>query len=67
MWDLGDVGGEDLSLGFYKEMLSPGGADDHDGVLPSERSARALQYMVQKLRETRVTLQRWSNWVHYGA
>ncbi|KAI0276836.1 hypothetical protein BGY98DRAFT_1097845 [Russula aff. rugulosa BPL654] len=65
MWDLGDVGGEDLSLGFYKEMLS-GGADD-DGVSPSERSARALQYMVQKLRETRVTLQRWSNWVHYGA
>ena len=65
MWDLGDVGGEDLSLGFYKEMLS-GGADD-DGVSSSERSARALQYMVQKLRETRVTLQRWSNWVHYGA
>ena len=72
MWDLGDVGGEDLSLGFYKEMLSSGGAadgvgDDGDGISPSERSARALQYMVQKLRETRVTLQRWSNWVHYGA
>lgn len=66
MWDLGDVGGEDLSLGFYKEMLS-GGAVDDEGVSPSERSARALQYMVQKLRETRVTLQRWSNWVHYGA
>ncbi|KAH9998728.1 CHAT domain-containing protein [Russula vinacea] len=64
MWDLGDVGGEDLSLGFYKEMLS-GGAED--GTPPSERSARALQYMVQKLRETRVTLQRWANWVHYGA
>jgi len=65
MWDLGDVGGEDLSLGFYKEMLSGGVGDD--GIPPSERSARALQYMVQKLRETRVTLQRWSNWVHYGA
>jgi CHAT domain-containing protein len=64
MWDLGDVGGEDLSLGFYKEMLSGGAEGD---TLPSERSARAMQYMVQKLRETRVTLQRWANWVHYGA
>ena len=64
MWDLGDVGGEDLSLGFYKEMLS-GGVED--GTLPSERSAGALRHMVQKLRETRVTLQRWANWVHYGA
>jgi CHAT domain-containing protein len=64
MWDLGDTGGEDLSLGFYREMLSGG---TEDGIPPSERSARALQYMVQKLRETRVTLQRWVNWVHYGA
>jgi CHAT domain-containing protein len=65
MWDLGDVGGEDLSLGFYKETLSGGAAED--GTPPSERSARALRHMVQKLRETRVTLQRWANWVHYGA
>jgi CHAT domain-containing protein len=69
MWELGDAGGEDLSLGFYREMLSTAGGAlaEEDGTLPSERSARALRYMVQKLRETRVTLQRWVNWVHYGA
>ncbi|KAI0285628.1 CHAT domain-containing protein [Russula brevipes] len=64
MWDLGDDGGEDLSLGFYREMLS-GGAEDDTPV--SERSAKALWYTVQRLREKRVTLQRWANWVHYGA
>jgi CHAT domain/F-box-like len=63
MWDLGDVGGEDVFQGFYKEILS-GGAED--GTSPSERSARALQSMVQNLRETRGTLQQWANWVHYG-
>ena len=64
MWDLGDVGGEDLFPNFYEEMLS-GSAED--GTSPSERSARALRYMVQKSRETKVALQRWANWVHYGA
>ena len=63
MWDLGDVDGEDLFLDFYREMLS-GGADE--GTSPSERSARALQYMVQKLRKTS-EIQGWANWVHYGA
>jgi CHAT domain-containing protein len=63
MWDLGDGGAQDLSLGFYKEMLSEG---EEDGVSVAERSARALQYTVQRLREKRVTLQRWANWVHYG-
>ena len=63
MWDLGDCGAGDLSLDFYKEMLSGG---EEDIVSAAERSARALQYTVQKLREKRVTLQRWANWVHYG-
>ena len=57
MWDLGNVGGEDLSLGFYEEMLS--------GVqmvmaFPPQRDWLGRCSMVQKLRETRVTLQRWS-------
>jgi len=63
MWDLGDVGGEDIFQGFYNEILS-GGAKD--GISPSERSARALQSMVRNLRETRGNLQQWANWVHYG-
>ena len=44
-------------------MLS-GGEEDNASVV--ERSARALQYTVQKLREKRVTLQQWANWVHYS-
>lgn len=64
MWDLGDGGAEDLSLGFYNQMVS-GGAGDTASL--AERSAVALRYTVQKLREKRVALQRWANWVHYGA
>jgi CHAT domain-containing protein len=64
MWDLGDGGAEDLSLGFYNQMVS---GDAGDTASLAERSAMALQYTVQKLREKRVTLQRWANWVHYGA
>jgi len=64
MWDLGDGEAEDLSLGFYNQMVS-GGAGDTASL--AERSAMALRYTVQKLREKRVTLQRWANWVHYGA
>ncbi|KAI0000111.1 hypothetical protein BJV74DRAFT_794392 [Russula compacta] len=78
MWDLGNDGGEDFALGFYKEMLSPrggggggggGGETTEEGNAPplTERSAGALQYMVRKLRERRVPLQRWANWVHYAS
>jgi hypothetical protein len=58
MWGLGD-----LSLGFYKEVLS-GVAED--GTSPSERSARTLRYMVQNLTATGGTLEQWANWVRYG-
>lgn len=64
MWDFGDGGAEELSLGFYNQMVS-GGAGDTTSL--AERSAKALQYTVQKLREKGVMLQRWVNWVHYGA
>jgi CHAT domain-containing protein len=63
MWDFGDGGAEDLSLGFYNQIVS-GGAGDTTSL--AERSAKALQYTVQKLREKGVMLQRWVNWVHYG-
>jgi CHAT domain-containing protein len=64
MWDFGNGGAEDLSLGFYNQMVS-GGAGDTAAL--AERSAKAQQCTVQKLREKGVTLQRWVNWVHYGA
>ncbi|KAH9047048.1 hypothetical protein EDB84DRAFT_1673780 [Lactarius hengduanensis] len=38
------------------------------GVPYYERSARALQFAVKKLRKKRgITLERWANFVHYGA
>src|SRR6267142_1888742 len=56
MWDFGDGGAEDLSLGFYNQMVS-GGAGDTTSL--AERSAEALRYPVQTFREKAAMLQRW--------
>ena len=66
MWAAVDVDGPDLAKHFYKALL----ANDHRnlGVPLGERSARALQSAVKKLRKKRgISLERWVNWVHYGA
>ena len=64
MWEMADVDGQDLSKNFYKSLLT-----DHDSGVPYyERSAGALRDATQKLREKRgITLERWVNFVHYGA
>ena len=66
MWAMADTDGADLSQHFYKEIF----ADETDqiGIPYHERSARALQIAVKKLRKKRgMTLERWVNFVHYGA
>ena len=64
MWEMADVDGRDLAKGFYKSLFS--GKDT--GVPYYERSAGALRYATQRLREKRgITLERWVNFVHYGA
>ena len=65
MWAMADTDGADLSKHFYKAIF----ADKADQNLPyHERSARALQIAVKKLRKKRgMTLERWVNFVHYGA
>ena len=66
MWAMADTDGADLSNHFYKAIFaeSPG----RKQVPYYERSAGALQFAVQKLRRKRgVTLERWVNFVHYGA
>jgi CHAT domain-containing protein/tetratricopeptide (TPR) repeat protein len=66
MWAMADTDGADLSKHFYKSIFteSPGSK----GVPYHERSARALRYAVKKLRKKRgITLERWVNFVHYGA
>ena len=63
MWAMADMDGRDLAKYFYKELFS-----DSRGTPYHERSAKALQFAVKKLRRKRgITLERWVNFVHYGA
>ena len=63
MWAMADTDGKDLSKHFYKYIFS-----ETTGGPYYERSARALQIAVKKLRrKRRITLERWVNFVHYGA
>jgi tetratricopeptide (TPR) repeat protein len=66
MWAMADMDGEDLSKHFYKAIFAD--KADQNGVPYHERSAWALQVAVKKLRKKRgMTLERWVNFVHYGA
>jgi CHAT domain-containing protein/tetratricopeptide (TPR) repeat protein len=64
MWEMADVDGRDLVKTFYKSLFSSPETD----VPYYERSARALRDATQRLQEKRgITLERWVNFVHYGA
>ena len=64
MWAMADVDGRDLAKNFYKSLFS----SQDSGVPYYERSAEALRDATQKLRLKRgVKLERWVNFVHYGA
>jgi CHAT domain-containing protein/tetratricopeptide (TPR) repeat protein len=64
MWEMADTDGRDLAKSFYKSLFS-----SQDSSVPYyERSAGALRDAVQKLRYKRgIILERWVNFVHYGA
>ncbi|KAH9005551.1 CHAT domain-containing protein [Lactarius hatsudake] len=63
MWAMVDDDGPELAKHFYKTMSSNEGKK-----APAyRRSARALRNAVQKLRRKVVSLERWVNFVHYGA
>ena len=63
MWAMVDEDGRDLAKNFYKALF----ANSRDTPY-HERSAKALQFAVKKLRtKRRITLERWVNFVHYGA
>jgi hypothetical protein len=65
MWAMVDEDGQDLSEHFYSKMFSAGAQVASAGY---EQSARALRHATRKLRtEKRVSLERWVNFVHYGA
>jgi CHAT domain-containing protein/tetratricopeptide (TPR) repeat protein len=64
MWEMADTDGRDLAKSFYESLFSSKDA----GVPYYERSARALRDATQKLRRKRgISLERWVNFVHYGA
>ncbi|KAI0293377.1 CHAT domain-containing protein [Multifurca ochricompacta] len=64
MWEMVDIDGRELAENFYKSMFSGNG----EGVGYHLRSARALRDATRKMRRKKgMTLERWVNFVHYGA
>ena len=64
MWKMADTDGQDLATSFYKSLFS----GQEEGVPYYERAARSLRNATQKLpRKRGVTLERWVNFVHFGA
>jgi CHAT domain-containing protein len=63
MWAMADTDGRDLAKYFYQALFANSrGTPYHEG------SAKALRFAVNKLRRKRgITLERWVNFVHYGA
>ncbi|KAI9451569.1 CHAT domain-containing protein [Lactarius psammicola] len=67
MWAMVDEDGRDLAEHFYKALFSTTSRREQ-GIPYHERSAKALRFAVKKLRrKKRITLERWINFVHYGA
>ena len=66
MWAMMDEDGQELAESFYKVLFS--NSRREQGIPYHERSAKALRFAVKKLRRKRqITLERWVNYVHYGA
>ena len=64
MWAMADMDGPDLARNFYRSAFSYG----TQGTRYYERTAGALRDAVVELRrKSGVTLERWVNYVHYGA
>ncbi|KAH9055374.1 CHAT domain-containing protein [Lactarius vividus] len=64
MWEMADTDGRDLAKSFYKSLFS----SQETSVPYYERSAGALRDTTRVLRGKRgITLERWVNFVHYGA
>jgi len=64
MWAMADIDGRDLARDFYKSVFS----EETQGARYYERTAQALRDAVKNLRRKGgMTLERWVNFVHYGA
>ncbi|KAH9170828.1 CHAT domain-containing protein [Lactarius sanguifluus] len=66
MWAMANVDGPDLAKHFYKSVFLK--REQGEPVPYYQRSAGALRDAVKKLRRKRgITVERWVNFVHYGA
>ena len=64
MWAMADIDGRDLARHFYQSVFS----NEGQGGRYYERTAEALRDAVVILRRKGgITLERWVNFVHYGA
>jgi CHAT domain-containing protein len=66
MWAMADTDGRDLAESFYRSVFLGG----KQGVYHYERTAEALRDAVVRLRGRKgigMSLERWVNYVHYGA
>ncbi|KAI0291359.1 CHAT domain-containing protein [Multifurca ochricompacta] len=64
MWEMADIDGSEIAENFYKSMFSR----NVQGIPYHLRSARALRDTTRKMRRKKgMTLERWVNFVHYGA
>ena len=65
LWKMVDMDGAFMAKAVYSSIFS---IHLNQGVPYHERSAKALQYAVRRLRQIRgITFERWVNFVHYGA
>jgi len=71
MWAMANLDGPDLAKHFYRSVFFPPRrehAEQTQAPCYYKRSAGALRDAVKKLRRKRgITLERWVNFVHYGA
>ena len=66
MWEMADIDGPVVAGSFYKSVFS----EKWKGIPYYERTAEALRDAVKDLRRKKdmdMTLERWVNYVHYGA
>ncbi|KAH9955877.1 CHAT domain-containing protein [Russula compacta] len=64
MWEMADIDGPVVAGSFYKSVFS----DKWKGIPYYERTAEALRDAMRDLRRKKnMTLERWVNYVHYGA
>jgi CHAT domain-containing protein len=68
MWAMANVDGADLAKWFYRSVFARKERGEAEAGCYYRRSAGALREAVRKLRKKRgITLERWVNFVHYGA